>query len=391
MDVWITPDKVLIMNIIVGRVVDTRDNINSGEFMAEFPVLENRTVAVTYTSPYYKANSGGLIALPEEGTEILALHNENPNDGESTFYFHSCVVKDKRGSSGEEEKKEFEPVRDNDSKAKVYGSRDKPVTQTFTNTAGAGLFIHRDFSPSKISNNVTIKAETGAEVNVGALGVQIKNEEGDSFVLNGEANEFFAARSMSIETQGPQEYKCTNSDINMRVVEGGDINIENNSTGVASFGDKWSGNIRLKSRNKNVELVGLGDESVVNIITNKAKIQVDNNTGNISIYTTEGDLNLTSKTGNVNIEAPLGDFNVYALNSVIGSTIKSDILGNFVAIGGNTLSPVGSYFPVFQQPAGTPTVPENTPWIPFPAVVPLNNPEPDANEYNDGLAGPGAL
>ena len=136
------------------------------------------------------------------------------------------------------------------------------------------------FSPSKISNNVTLKAETGAEVNVGALGVHIRNEHGDSLVITGEDNEYLAARSMSVETQGPQEYKCTNSDITMRVVEGGDINIENNSTGVASFGDKWSGNVRVKSRNKNVELVGLGDESVVNIITNKAKIQVDNNTGN---------------------------------------------------------------------------------------------------------------
>jgi len=371
------------MKIIVGRVVDTKSRNNSGEFLAEFPVLDNRVVTVTYTSPHYKVNAGGFIALPEEGTEILALYNENPNEGESTFYFHSCVVKDKRGSSGEKENDKFEPVRDNDSKATIYGSRDKPVTQAFTNTAGAGLFIHRDFSPSKISNNVTLKAETGAEVNVGALGVHIRNEHGDSLVITGEDNEYLAARSMSVETQGPQEYKCTNSDITMRVVEGGDINIENNSTGVASFGDKWSGNVRVKSRNKNVELVGLGDESVVNIITNKAKIQVDNNTGNISIYTDEGDLNFTSKTGSINMEAPLGDFNVYALNSVIGAQVKADVVAPMVAIGGSQFA-AGSYFPT------GPGMAANSLWVPL-FGTPIGNEEPEANDYNDGFEGPGAL
>ena len=56
---------------------------------------------------------------------------------------------------------------------------------------------------------------------------------------------------------------------------------ENNSFGDMSMG-KWYGNVRLKSRYRNIDLAAVGDESYVNIFTQGATIQVDA-TGNITL------------------------------------------------------------------------------------------------------------
>lgn len=384
------------MEILVGIVESNEDNTKSGKLRVSFPALDGRVEIVTFTSPYYRMNSGGMVAIPEDGTQILAFHNENPREGESTFYFHSCVISDMPRETNEGVNEDYVALRGNDTKAKIYETRppysSKPVTQMFTNTAGAGLYIHRDFTPSKISNNVTLKSESDSEVTVGALGVQIRNEEGDSIILNGtEGNDFYAARSLNVETMGPQEYKCTNSDINMRIVEGGDINIENNSTGAMSYGpysedftspeqpgQPYSGNVRLKSRNRNIELVGLGDESVVNIITNKSKIQVDNSTGNITIFA-KGDLDMTSEEGNIRLTAPLGEVTVFGgIATNIYSQSQVNLQGglinhNGVSVQYNAGAP-GSHY---TNSTLVPSLP-----VPIPGVV-----KPVGNDYGDGNGG----
>ena len=296
------------MEFYVGKVVSNVDVNKSGEFMVSFPKYARYVPQpVTYTSPYCTANAGGFIAIPNVDDEIIALYNEDPAQGESVLYYHSTVIRESDTTGDKEFSKEFKAVRSNDPKAQIYGESDQPVTQTFTNTAGAGLYIQREFTSSKISNNVTLKSESGEEVNVGSIGVQIRNADGDSIVLNGaEPNDAYAARSLMVNTRGPQEYKCNAADINMKIVDGGDINIENNSTGVFSLG-KWFGNIRLKSRFRNIELVACGPTGAVNIITPGATIQVDG-TGAVKILAA-GNIDFNS-AGSINMNAALG-VNIY--------------------------------------------------------------------------------
>lgn len=342
------------MEILVGIVKSNEDNTESGRLQVQIPALENRVETVTFTSPYYRMNSGGMVAIPENDTQVLVLHNKNPREGESSFYFHSCVVYDTPRGTNDGINKDFVTLRNNDPKAKIYATKPpfsaKPVTQMFTNSAGAGLYIQRDFATPTMSNNVTLKSEMDAEVNVGALGVQIRNEEGDSINLAGSnGGDFYADRSLNISTKGPQEYKCTNSDINMRVIDGGDINIENDSTGMMSFGSApgmpqppnpfpgvfpWSGNIRLKSRYRNIDLAALGEFSNINIVTKNAKIKLDS-MGNVEVHTTglkapitgtpiiaTGNIKLTSQQGNIELDAPLGKVRI---NGGIGVDIGSSL------------------------------------------------------------------
>ena len=300
------------MKFYIGTVLSNVDSSESGEFKVGFPQFKDgEEQRVTYTSPFCKPNAGGLISVPEIGDEVLAIYNENPAPGESNWYYQSSVVKSSIVPKGTKTNKNIKPLRSNDSKAQIYGENNKPVTQTFTNIAGAGIYIQREFTSSKISNNVTMRSEGGEEVNVGPLGIQIRNADGDSIVLNGpEPNDAYAARSLSIETNGSQEYKCVAGDMNFRLTQGGDINIENNSFGIFAL-PPWFGNIRLKSRFRDITLAALGPTSKIHIVTNGTQVQVDA-TGGVKIITPGSidfaaaqDINMTAG-GSVNITGNLG-------------------------------------------------------------------------------------
>ena len=174
------------MKAIVGVVDTNTDPSRSGEFKARFSKLfDGEPQWVTYTSPSYQVNAGGIVSIPQFGDQIIALYNEDLLPGESLLYYHSTIVKAKPYAGDQEINPNVDVLRSSDSKAQYYNDKDQPVTQTFTNSVGAGLIIQRDFSENKISNNVTLKAETGDEVNLGPLGFQVRNAQGDSIVLTG--------------------------------------------------------------------------------------------------------------------------------------------------------------------------------------------------------------
>lgn len=366
------------MKFYVGTVISNVDFSESGEIKVSFPQFrDGLEQAVTYTSPFCKPNAGGLIAIPEIGDEILALHNESPAPGERDWYYQSSVVKGSIVPKGTETNKNVKPLRSNDSKAQIYGENNKPVTQTFTNTAGAGLYIQREFTTSKISNNVTVRSEGGEEVNVGPLGVQIRNADGDSIILNGaEPNDAYGARTLAIETQGSQEYKCVAGDMNMRLTDGGDINIENNSFGIFAI-PPWFGNIRLKSRFRDITLAALGPESKIHIVTNGTQLQIDS-TGGVKVITA-GSINfqagqdiIMTAGGSVNITGGLGA----QLGSVTGQV---GLTGPAITMNGDTMSflagPPGLDFTASRPVAfGVPATPGTPPVIP-------------PNDYGDPVGG----
>jgi len=395
------------MEFLVAKVKDNSNYSSSkdGTFKAE-AVIDNQLVEVdvTYTSPYYRVNSGGFIAIPEKETQILILHNKNPkNKGESLFYFHSCIVTDKGSTDDPKRNKEFEAIKDNDKKAKIYSKLDKPVTQAFTNAVGAGVYIQRDFDGISIKNNVILKAENDCEVTCGAPGIQITNNHGDNItltsdtIIDGPPAAPVGARSLSIVTRGNQEYKCTNSDITMKIVDGGDINIENNSTGAfgmlmkaASFIapvrpptafaaglTPQSGNIRLKSRWRDIILAALGVGSKIHIVTNTSKIVVDGQTGQINIFSPGGvDIN---SVGPINMNS-VANINLNSSGAITmnAPAITSNASNHF--INGEriqTINPRG----VQQDPV---------PIINTPVGPPVSPPTNLADDYNDGFPGAGA-
>jgi len=218
-------------------------------------------------------------------------------------------------------------------------------------------------------------------------------------------NDGYAARSLSIVTRGNHEYKCTNADITMKIQDGGDINIENNSTGM--FGAQalpdnripspagvtpQSGNVRLKTRWRDIILAALGLSSKIHIVTNNAKIVLDSETGNIDIFSQQGALGLP---GNINIQSA----GLINMESALGISMKS--LGPIQIDSGTiiTNTAAGSINNLAQSHSlnGAPITGFN-PVPPFGVSVPVINPPPpiiipvppQADDYNDGLPGAGA-
>ena len=328
------------MRAIVGTVKSNEDVTTNGTLSVQFTDLfDGREQNVTYTSPYFRVNGGGFVAIPEVEDQILVFWNEQLAPGEKLFYYISTIITSKVFSGDDKPNPDFKPLRSNDSKATIYNKGSKPVTQTFTNPVGAGLYIQRDFQENSINNNVTLKAESGDEVNLGPLGFQVRNAQGDSIVLTGSnPNDSYAAQSLAIETLSNQEYKCTSADIKMIVVDGGDINIINDSTGsfgLDGVGGRWSGNIRLKSKERNIDLAALGEESYVNIITQGATIQVDSQ-GTVKISSVS---NIQFESAqSINLNATQG-VNIFGGNGVqIGSNGSVNANGSVVNLNGTPVT-----------------------------------------------------
>ena len=192
----------------------------------------------------------------------------------------------------------------------------------------------------------------------------------------------------------------------MKIQDGGDINIENNSTGmfgVQALPDNripspagvtpQSGNVRLKTRWRDIILAALGLSSKIHIVTNNAKLVLDSETGNIDIFSqtgalgTPGNINIQS-AGFINMES-LAGISMKSLGPIqidsgatITNTATAQISNNALA---NSLNgvPINSVNP--PQGLGGIQVPFIT--FPPPEIIPV---PPIKDDYNDGLPGAGA-
>ena len=323
------------MKTLVGIVRENTDDSEVGTLMVHFrDKFGDHPQPVTYTSPFFKINAGGIVAVPEVGDQVLVFWNEELTQGEKPFYYISTIVASKETPGNNIENPNFKPLRSTDSQAQVYNKQNKPVTQAFTNSVGAGVLIQRDMQDDRIKNSVTVKEEGGNEVTVSPLGIQMKNPQGDSIVLTGSnGDEQRPARSLDINTQLSQRYVCQDSSIVMKINEGMDINIANDSSGPNGpngTNGKFYGNVRLKSKFKNIDLAAIGDKSHVNIITKGAFIQV-NSEGSVKI-TGDGNIQLASR-GSINMNAS-GGVNIFGGDPgvKIGSSGGVKLNGNSVSV-----------------------------------------------------------
>jgi hypothetical protein len=400
--------------IYLGTVITVVDSSETGIIICSLPFpYDDGLHKVVYTSPFYKFNGGGVIALPSEGDRVLVTKVRTDNPEEPSFYYLATAVYQPSVESGEV-RSESKAIRSEDKP--IYGSRGKPTTQAFANIAGAGLYVTRDIngnaSPPRITNEVTLKSEAGNEVNTGSTGTQIRNEHGDCIILNGIGNDVYGERTLNVITKSNQEYKSEVGDITMKINDGGDINIINDSTGWNSLGAigaaagafntpkppgvagglfPWSGNVRLKSKWRNIDLAAEGPASKINIVTNTAKIQVDALTGSINIFGgTSLSLNsLGSISLNAGTDISLNAGGLLSLNSVGLASVKSGSVTNISSAGTTNIEGTITFggTPITTiNPAGT----SQTPYIPVPsdAPVPPAPIPPAPNDYLDGIPKP---
>lgn len=326
------------LKFITGIVIDNRDTSKRGRMLVKFEGQSETASEVIYTSPYFTTNGGGVLAVPEVGSEIIALE-----DSEKTkIYYIATIVDFPSQNEVGGGLKEFNVISD----PYVYTEREKPQKVNFTNQFGAGLKISRRVLPKLLSTKVDLSSEGGKRITLSDSPesnlIMIRNEHGDGIIITSEQSDVHPERSIEIKSVGQQNYVSFQSGINFYVIDGRDINIENFSSGAfanTSAATKGRfGNINLRSSEADISIVGKGQGSEIFIVTPKARIQIN----------LDGSVNIEAL--NVNIKSAL-NMTLEAQNLSIKSTnlnIKSDALLNVdsPAINVNTQAITGLSTPV---------------------------------------------
>jgi len=330
------------MKVVKGRVVETVSPNKDGSFWVE--IGDQEATRVTYTSPSYNPNQGGLFAPPAVDQEVLLFEVDSVADNNPDYLYISTIVDDEPISSSERIP-EFEAIRAGGD-GSAYDKSNRPVKMTLQNANGQGISTINDISNSSRTNHVSLDAETGSYVAAGEQGCQVVNEHLDGIVVQGEPNGLFPARSITMSTDGPQ-FQESNASLNMTVGQSGDdINICNlANTSDLGGGGVTAGNIRIHSKNKDIILrtgapgtVANGSATRnINIITPKAQIQINGQTGDISIQSNEGNVNVESGTG-INMTAPTISLNG---NTTINGTLTATTGTASVSLGAAGLDVVG--------------------------------------------------
>lgn len=309
-----------MFNIEKGSVTSNIDGHHRGRFQAEF--REHGEREVIYTSPMYRVNGGGILAIPSEGDIILASHDTT----EDKWYYHSTVV-DVELLEEERRIPNFKEIPDSQS----YSQDARPVKVKIQNQVGAGLDITRNNRPVPMTaiSYVNLVSERGKKVGLddspGVEAVVVQNQHGDGILVKGETDKYYAGRSINVKSKGPQSFHVAESYMNLKVQEGLDLTIENKSTGAMAQTPsvdhrpngklpckRWGG-VYLRSENGDVSITANGDtgdpdnDSRIFITTPKARIQILED-GSIAIDSTasiklrsDGDLNMEG--ANINIKA----------------------------------------------------------------------------------------
>ena len=340
------------MKIIKGIVTTNATGDEDGSFYAIFDDLSKRPMKVFMTSPYFRQNGGGVLGVPDDGDEILAVYEESTSE----IYYQSTILKytEARGN----EIKDFDVVPN-----KVYSTEGKPVKVTFQNYLGAGLDITRDYNVTdkKIASYVQLKSEGGKRVALDDSpeidAVVVRNQHGDGMVVQGDASKVLPERGLMVRSNGPQYYTCYEGSIEMRLVDGRDMVFENNSTGAnsktpseefwpngpGSQPPKRFGGIYLRSERGDVSISSKADDGRIFIVTPNARIQIAED-GSVQI---ESDADIQMKSsgdmkfkadGDIQIEGSNVDINSQqALTATAGSQAAISSNGN-MSIDGATVN-----------------------------------------------------
>ena len=309
-------------NILKAQVVDNTDFSNKGRLLVYCKDINLESFYVDYVSPYSASYEGGFVAIPEIGVEILIAKTGGKD---SSWYYIGSLFGNKDGI--DLSKKVITDAADPRVPDKeIYRARDIPQR----------LLIQDPLGNKLVLSHMNVKAEMQSHAGKVLSLVDspkidaciLKNENGDGIKITSNKSKSSAARSIEIESQGPQKIISKESEIEMIVVEGREIDLKNYSTGKnRDSGDpKKFGNINISSENNDINLTVFEEDGKVFIdaLGSDGLIQLDSE-GKITIYSENNveirageDINLKSN-GNITLDAG-GELN---MKSGQGASLES--------------------------------------------------------------------
>lgn len=246
--------------IYKGFIKSEVDMTRTGVVWVEIPdlgYLHPNLLAVQYVSPYFQPGKGGQFTPPCEGSQILVFINPANNRG----YYLGTIVADEIDALLPNEEATSQPEVD----PKRYYEDISPAVKEFKGNGGDGLEITSRKSTFRYvdrvrlnSGNKQILLDSSPESDC----VKISNGNGDYIQLNNVAESsigipLFIEQSIEMMAHGGISLDADGGRIDIALNEGGDITLENTSTGAMSLNFPYGprcGNINLFSKNKNIHL-----------------------------------------------------------------------------------------------------------------------------------------
>jgi hypothetical protein len=331
------------MNLIKVKVYSTLDYTKSGKFYALLPPefdFPRDSIEVIYTSPSYSNYEGGVFAPPSEGSFILVAQEEDS----PTYYYISTIVDEPKFLGALSIPKVVGKLKDTINSIagkQIYTDEGSPRAIYFTDFKGAGLKISNYFNKAgdPINSKVQLKSVQGHKLvlsdNPDLDCVILRNKDGDGMTITSNRNSVHSSNSIDVKSKNTIRQTSDQGEMRMTVVDGRDLTIENQSTGINADPLGPYGNINLVASWKDINIYtqGIsnpvaGDAGRILISTPEGVIQLKSGINGITLYT----------AGNVNIAAPTGDINIEAggninLNAGLSVNIKSGVESSLTSLG----------------------------------------------------------
>lgn len=320
------------MRICVAQVVNCFDFESRGIFYAFSKDVHDLPFEVIYVTPYAAQNEAGMVAVPEEGTMILVTQPENEN----RWYYLGATYE----RPMEQGKNVIKGSTYKYPDPSINRARGRPQKVIVQDTKGNKLTLSSEYTSKYVNVKAQLESSLGKKLTLSDSpdknSIMLKNEHGDGLKVTTTSDNISPARSIELECKGPQKIISRSSEIELRVNDGRDITIENNSTGIRldPTAPLEYGNVNLISAERDINLAAKGSfgKIFLDSLGPGGHIQIDSG-GTITIWSVGalkikcGSLDLKSDS-NVSIESG-GNLNLKARGAVV-------VQGNNTSIGGDS-------------------------------------------------------
>ena len=290
------------MNIKSCEVVETLDLTRTGQIWVRDSTLPS-PFKVLYTTPYAGSNQGGFIAIPEIGSRVLVC---KPEDDENWYYMCSVFAPNQANTMVNKENllKDRDVLPDKD---KIYKARARPTRLAIKSPLGHELSLDDSYNPRYSNKKIELKSSEGKIIQLNDSqeidSIIIRNEHGDRIKITTKGTGVSEARSIEIECRGSIKFISRESEMDLTVIDGRNINILNQSTGSKRINseDTNYGNINITSENKDINLNVKSDEGSVFITSEGENSHI--------VLESEGAIDMVAKK-QINMVCPEGNINI---------------------------------------------------------------------------------
>ena len=333
----------------IAQVTDNADGSLNGRFRAKIDFLGGIEKDVNYVSPYASTSEGGFIAIPEPPTKVLVC---SPN-GSSDWYYIGATFDPEPGQplGSKVPDSVVYPLSRVD--PNTYKARGIPMRMNFKSSTGAGLTISDEYNPKYINKKVELKSSVNKKVTLNDSpaidSVLLESGNGARILLSDNPqNQSIPARAIQVESVGPQKHINIESQTDIVVVDGRELQLLNNSTGAKApaGAPNEAGNVNIQSKWKDVNVFSQaeqgrifiqclnenGSNQVIQIETKGSGGAIRIKTGGnveieadaIAVQTNTLDLNATSQ---LNMQSPTINLNGNVNAPLVNSSFNGNLNG----------------------------------------------------------------